>query len=251
MSLDATKIAVAAFLLVGYRAQSLLNCRRLNSIYIGLAHGAVCEHMPETLSWMFCTMAIIMFSGMTLFTFRAALLPDKEVKRGELEEIDDVYENQYSPSIDKDDYPYVPNSNTEEDGRYQYSVGPSVSTFTNSQMVDSDSSVSTGIVSTGIGSVTTSSVERNSSTNAGLYSNNNESNMALDSNDNNARPQTAPASMDVSNNDTGVSDVNEAEDEVEVTRLPTNDADDIEIQVSQRSLVVDVSQRSLTVDETK
>ena len=89
-SLDATKIAITTFLVVGYRAQSLLNCQRLNSIYIGLSHGAVCTHMPDTLAWMFCTMAIILLSGMTLFTFRAALLPDKEVRRSEFEEIDDV-----------------------------------------------------------------------------------------------------------------------------------------------------------------
>lgn len=262
VSLDATKIAVGAFLVVGYKAQSLLSCKRLNSIYIGLAHGAVCEHMPETLAWMFCTMAIIMFSGMILFTFRAALLPDKAV---ELEEIDDVYENKYTPSFDKSEPSYASKFRTQQRPKYQH-TGPSVSTFTtNSEYRDYNVSMSTGIgseagesvntssnhnvsISTGIGSEMTQSVDsssQNSSTDVGLNSYNNGGNKATEItpvsniNDNNTRAQTAPASMDVLNNNRNTNDVKEVEDEVEVMRLPTEDVDDVEIQVSQRSLVVD------------
>ena len=94
-ALDVMKIAIASFTLIGHDGQNLLSCQGLNSIYIGLSHGSICRHMPETLAWMFFTMTIILLSGLNLFTFRAALLPDKrthddeDIMRGEEDEYDD------------------------------------------------------------------------------------------------------------------------------------------------------------------
>lgn len=76
LSLEAMKLASNGFLVIGADAQSLLSCKELNGIYLGLSHGAVCKYMPETLAWMFVTMSIILIAGMTLVTFRAALRPD-------------------------------------------------------------------------------------------------------------------------------------------------------------------------------
>lgn len=88
-SFDAMRVAAANFILIGYDGQDLLQCEGLNEIYIGLSHGSVCNYMPETLSWLFITMTIILGAGMVLITFRAALKPDK------FNEIDDDYVVEY------------------------------------------------------------------------------------------------------------------------------------------------------------
>jgi len=235
VSLDAVKLAIGNFLVVGYKAQSFLNCKRLNSIYIGLSHGAVCSHLPDTLAWMFCTMAIILFSGMVLFTFRAALLPDKQI-RNELHEIDDVYENNYEPSVDLSPPPSkeFPRINTFRN--YNSRTDPSVSTFTVSQtVIHDDTSVCTDNGSSA-DSFTGKPIQ-NLEENVG--ENRETSTVPQTSDNHDSRAQTAPATMEAAslNKSANTNDISEVEEEVEVTRLPTEDVDDVEIQVSQRNLV--------------
>ena len=140
-ALEAMKMALAAFALIGYDAQGLLACKGLNQIYLGLSHGSICSYMPETLAWMFCTMIIILFSGMTLFTLRAALLPDKAVRVVEEHTTDDYeLELKYMPSaetpIPLGNHPF--SNYTDDEERYQYSVGPSVTSSNNGQSTQHD-----------------------------------------------------------------------------------------------------------------
>lgn len=138
--LEGMKIALAAFTLIGYDAENLLACKGLNKIYRGLSHVSICSYMPETLAWMFCTMIIILFSGMTLFTLRAALLPDKAVRLVEAHDEGD-YELKYMPSaetpIPLGNHPF--SNCTDDDDRYEYSVGPSITSSHNDRTTDDDS----------------------------------------------------------------------------------------------------------------
>jgi hypothetical protein len=115
VALNGMQAATLSFTEIGYDAQELLACRKLNSIYIKLMHGSVCTHMPETLAWMFCTMCIILLSGMMLFTLRAALLPDKIVN-------DDEYSVDTSLGLG-----HLPRHHVDS-RRGNYSVGPSTVT---------------------------------------------------------------------------------------------------------------------------
>lgn len=99
-AIDASKVALAQFILVGFDMQQLLSCEELNSIYIKLAHGSVCTYLPDTFAWMFCTMSIILLSGMILYTLRSALLPNKEIRDDKNEEsVVDMDHEMYLPSM--------------------------------------------------------------------------------------------------------------------------------------------------------
>ena len=141
LALGGMQIAIAGFILIGFDAQDLLKCEGLNSIYIGLTHGSACTHMPETLAWMFCTMFIILISGMTLFTLRAALLPDKIVEywssgsdsNGSQDQFDERYLNQDMEVI------YSSKSSNPDDLlKYKYSIEPSILSNNNVTPIDDD-----------------------------------------------------------------------------------------------------------------
>ena len=107
-SIDATKVSIGQFILIGNDMEQVLACQGLNSIYIKLAHGSVCTYLPETFAWMFCTMSIILFSGMTLFTLRAALLPNMETQYDPDEDEDDLDHEKRLPHDDSNaQHPYI------------------------------------------------------------------------------------------------------------------------------------------------
>jgi hypothetical protein len=59
-------------------AVGLLECEPINNIYVDSYRDGVCEDLPSTISWMFATMACIVFFGMGIFFLRGALLPSIE-----------------------------------------------------------------------------------------------------------------------------------------------------------------------------
>jgi hypothetical protein len=63
---------VAAF---GKNATNLLNCERINELWVDFMHDGVCTSLPTAFSYMFSTMTAIYAAGILIFMFRGALLP--------------------------------------------------------------------------------------------------------------------------------------------------------------------------------
>lgn len=56
----------------------VIACERVNSIYVDLIYVATCTDMPYALTWMFAMLLIFSSLGLTILTFRAAILPPKK-----------------------------------------------------------------------------------------------------------------------------------------------------------------------------
>ena len=57
---------------------SIIECERVNSIYVDLIHVGACEDIPYALTWMFAMLLIFSSLGLLIITFRAAMLPPKK-----------------------------------------------------------------------------------------------------------------------------------------------------------------------------
>ncbi len=104
--------ALSRFELIAKDVRGILECQRINDIYIGLHHNLLCENLPNSLSWIFTTMLLAFVLGLVSFLMRGALLPS--------EHMDGMYEGVYSDesivrvnntaaddlSYEKDDYSY-------------------------------------------------------------------------------------------------------------------------------------------------
>jgi hypothetical protein len=212
VALNGMQAATLSFTEIGYDAQELLACRKLNSIYIKLMHGSVCTHMPETLAWMFCTMCIILLSGMMLFTLRAALLPDKIVNDDEYsdsytDDDEDILANKYEHSVDTSlGLGHLPRHHVDS-RRGNYSVGPStVTSIDDYNFNESSATLATDI--------------------------NVRSDGALGYNNGKEEESASVVSAK-----TEAESPVEEQQEVEVSRLPTADEGDVVVQVSTRNLM--------------
>ena len=57
---------------------SIIECERVNSIYVDLIYVGACEDIPYALTWMFAMLLIFSSFGLLIITFRAAILPPKK-----------------------------------------------------------------------------------------------------------------------------------------------------------------------------
>ncbi len=56
-------------------ANSLLQCDRVNGIYVDFFEDGVCRNLPDALYWMFTTLSLIVAFGMVIFTLRSTMVP--------------------------------------------------------------------------------------------------------------------------------------------------------------------------------
>jgi hypothetical protein len=64
-----------SFIDVAEDTTDLLSCEPINALYKEFMHGDVCENLPITSTWIFSTMLLFVFFGITVFSLRGALLP--------------------------------------------------------------------------------------------------------------------------------------------------------------------------------
>lgn len=57
------------------RAVDILQCERINNIFVDFYHNALCTNIPYSLMWIFSTMMAVYILGMLIILFRGALLP--------------------------------------------------------------------------------------------------------------------------------------------------------------------------------
>lgn len=81
-ALDFTKTTLEAsiakfdeFVKIADKTIGVLECTRINGIFVDLFHGAMCTSAPSAFMWMFATMMAVYGLGMTIVLFRGALLP--------------------------------------------------------------------------------------------------------------------------------------------------------------------------------
>ena len=76
----------------------IIACERVNSIYVDLIYEATCTDMPYALTWMFAMLLIFSSLGLTIITFRAAILPPKKALDYHDRIIDNVDETSHQTS---------------------------------------------------------------------------------------------------------------------------------------------------------
>jgi len=72
--------AFSDFLQIATDARGILECKRINEVYVGIHHDLICTSIPKTLTWIFATTTASMLSGMLIFLFRGALLPTQHME---------------------------------------------------------------------------------------------------------------------------------------------------------------------------
>jgi hypothetical protein len=70
--------AFSNFVDITERAVDILQCDRINSIFVDFYHNALCTNIPYSLMWIFSTMMAVYILGMLIILFRGALLPTVE-----------------------------------------------------------------------------------------------------------------------------------------------------------------------------
>ncbi len=65
------------FVTISENAVDILQCERLNDIFVDLFHDLLCTSTPLSLTWMFSTMMSVFILGMFMILFRGALLPSE------------------------------------------------------------------------------------------------------------------------------------------------------------------------------
>lgn len=65
------------FVSISENAVDILQCERLNDIFVDLFHDLLCTSTPYSLTWMFSTMMSVFILGMFMILFRGALLPSE------------------------------------------------------------------------------------------------------------------------------------------------------------------------------
>ncbi len=63
------------FVAISENAVEILQCERLNDIFVDLFHDLLCTSTPYSLTWMFSTMMSVFILGMFMILCRGALLP--------------------------------------------------------------------------------------------------------------------------------------------------------------------------------
>lgn len=63
-------------------AAGVLECSRINGIFVDFYHDALCTNAPYALMWVFATMMAVYVLGMTIILFRGALLPTEKIYDG-------------------------------------------------------------------------------------------------------------------------------------------------------------------------
>ena len=64
-----------SFIDIAEDTTDLLSCEPINALYQEFMHGDVCDNLPITSTWIFSTMLLFVFFGITVFSLRGALLP--------------------------------------------------------------------------------------------------------------------------------------------------------------------------------
>lgn len=63
-------------------AAGVLECSRINGIFVDFYHDALCTNAPYSLMWVFATMMAVYGLGMAIILFRGALLPTEKMYDG-------------------------------------------------------------------------------------------------------------------------------------------------------------------------
>jgi len=80
--------AFSEFELIAKDVRGILECKRINDIYVSLHHDLICTSLPYSLAWAFAAMILVFALGMLIFLLRGSLLP--------AEHMDGMYEGIYS-----------------------------------------------------------------------------------------------------------------------------------------------------------
>ena len=81
-ALNGTLDAFAEFKIIARETTTILQCEKINKIFIDLYHKALCTSSPYTFAWIFLTTVIVFGLGMMLFFFRSALIPVVQIYEG-------------------------------------------------------------------------------------------------------------------------------------------------------------------------
>jgi len=91
--------AFTQFVNITNKAADVLECSRINSIFVDFYHDALCTSGPYSVMWMFATMMAVFGLGMIIVLFRGALLPTEHIYVGEASEHERGDEDFYSEKI--------------------------------------------------------------------------------------------------------------------------------------------------------
>ena len=92
---DATN-AFTEFVGITEKAVDILECERINNIFVDFYHEALCTNIPYSLMWIFSTMMAVYILGMLIVVFRGAMLPTEEAyneTKGMVYDEEDSYYN--------------------------------------------------------------------------------------------------------------------------------------------------------------
>jgi len=96
------------FVAITNKARDVLDCPRINGIFVDFTHDALCTNIPGTFAWIFSTMATVFVLGMGIILLRGALLPSKD---NSTHPDDDSNIDEYGVPVYKDngkDYQEIP-----------------------------------------------------------------------------------------------------------------------------------------------
>ncbi len=68
-------VATESLLPIAESAREVIDCPKVNSMYLEFTHDLVCETVPITFGWIFWCVVLYSSFGMLVFTFRGALFP--------------------------------------------------------------------------------------------------------------------------------------------------------------------------------
>jgi len=94
--IDQSFEAFTEFVAITYEAADVLECPRINNVFVDFYHDALCTSGPYSLMWMFATMMAVYVLGMFIVLSRGALLPSEKIYDGTASdyERDDNYYNE-------------------------------------------------------------------------------------------------------------------------------------------------------------
>lgn len=103
--------AFTDFVGITERAVDILQCDRINDIFVDFYHNALCTNIPYSLMWIFSTMMAVYILGMLIVVFRGALLPTvktfDDTKGMIYDEDDSYYKNKvYVDPVEHHNGPY-------------------------------------------------------------------------------------------------------------------------------------------------
>lgn len=101
--------AFSDFVGITEQAADILECERINNVFVDFYHEALCTNIPYSLMWIFSTMMAVYVLGMLIVVFRGALLPTEKMYDGTKGMINDEEERYYDKdnNLDANEYGYV------------------------------------------------------------------------------------------------------------------------------------------------